>query len=126
MKNRLGLILIASLLTTAHEAGAAEGDASKGAAAFKQRCAACHSLEPKKNRVGPSLAGVLGRKIGSEQSFRYSQAYTKAPDSWTEAKLDSYMTDPAKMFPGSRMTIKVTSASDRANIIAYLKTNPKP
>jgi len=77
------------------------GDAAAGRQVFK-KCEACHSLEPGKNLVGPSLAGVVGRKAGSEPGYDYSPAMKQAKYIWSPATLDPYLTDPQKAVPGNR------------------------
>ena len=90
--------------------------------AFGQ-CAACHSAMPGMNGVGPSLAGVVGRKAGTLAGFSYSAAMTAYGKTWDEATLDAYLTSPAKVVPGTRMTYMGQSdPAKRAEIIAYLKT----
>jgi nitrite reductase (NO-forming) len=42
---------------------AVAGDAATGKQVFR-KCQACHSMEPGKNLLGPSLAGVINRKAG--------------------------------------------------------------
>jgi cytochrome c2 len=53
------------------------GDASAGRLVFR-KCQACHSIEPGKNMLGPSLAGVIGRKAGTEAGYNYSPAMKSA------------------------------------------------
>ena len=50
------------------------GDAARGARLFRVQCAACHSTEPGRNKVGPSLAGVYGRAYGAVPGYRYPPA----------------------------------------------------
>ena len=44
-------------------------DAAAGEAVFKKNCAICHTTEPGKNKIGPSLAGIVGRKAGSVPNY---------------------------------------------------------
>ncbi len=104
---------------------AALADAAGGAKLFKQKCAVCHSVTAGQNRVGPSLAGIFGRKVGAVPGFRYSPGYAGSKVKWDAAGLDKYLANPTGMFPGSRMGFKLPAAADRAAIIAYLRTNPK-
>ena len=100
------------------------------------RCKQCHTLEPGKNRVGPSLAGVFGRKAGVVVGFNYSAEYPAAGAkglAWNEEALDKYLANPRKFLveylgkpdAKTRMVFMLPKADERENIIAYLKQNPK-
>src|SRR6185312_8004016 len=73
-----------------------KGDAAAGRQTFR-KCQACHSLTPGKNLVGPSLAGVLGRKAGSLPNYNYSTAMKNANIVWNDKTLDAYLADPQKV-----------------------------
>ena len=91
-------------------------------AAFGQ-CAACHSVEPGMNGVGPSLVGVAGRKAGSVPGFAYSDANKASGLTWDEKTLDTYLTNPMKMVPGTKMTFAgLPDPAQRKAVIDYLKT----
>jgi cytochrome c len=91
-------------------------------ATFAQ-CAACHSVEPGKNGVGPSLAGVFGKKAGQAAGYAYSDANKNSGLTWDEATLDEYLTAPMKKVPGTKMTFAgLADPAKRAEVIAYLKT----
>jgi cytochrome c len=94
-------------------------DATAGGADFKQRCQTCHTGQP--NSIGPSLAGVVGRKAAST-SFNYSAALKTSGLTWTRATLDTFLTSPAKAVPGTRMLVATPDPKQRANLIAYLAT----
>ncbi len=124
MRTWMGVLTLAAVITMTSGAHAA-GDAANGAKLFKTKlCASCHTLKPEKNMTGPSLAGVFGRQVGTAAKFKFSPDYAKSKAKWDEKTLDAYLTDPKKMFASSRMTVKVPNAKDRADLIAYLKTNP--
>ena len=107
-------------MLAASSAGAA-GDATVGKQVFA-RCAACHSTTPGDNKVGPSLAGVLGRKSGAEPDYNYSPALKSANITWDEHTLDQFLTNPAADVHGTKMFVNVPDAADRQNVIAYLGT----
>lgn len=90
---------------------------------FKRFCMVCHTTEAGKNKIGPSLAGIVGRKAGSVPGFSYSDANKNSGVSWDEATLDTYLTDPKKFMPGTKMLFAgIKSADDRKALIAYLKS----
>ncbi len=111
--------LMAAMLATPALAG---GDATKGQQVFKQ-CALCHTNEAGKNKVGPSLFGVIGRKAGSEPGFSYSESMKNFGKTWTPEELDTYLQDPRKLVTGTKMIFPgLKKEDDRQNVIAYLET----
>jgi cytochrome c len=117
--NSLGVIATFSLGASA---GLAAGDSAAGQQFFATHCGACHATEPGVNKIGPSLAGVVGRKSGSAPGFNYSPALKEANITWDEKTLDQYLQNPTGDVHGSRMFLTVPSAADRQNAIAYLET----
>jgi cytochrome c len=86
------------------------------------QCASCHAATATAG-VGPGLLGVVGRLAGTAPGFRYSPAMKRARFAWDEAKLDAFLADPQKVVPGTLMPYSgMPSASDRAAVIAWLKT----
>jgi nitrite reductase (NO-forming) len=95
------------------------GDAAAGRLVFR-KCQACHSTEPGKALLGPSLAGVMGRKAGAEINYSYSPAMKQANVVWDAKSLDAYLADPQKVVPGNKMPFPgLKTAQDRADIIAF-------
>ena len=99
----------------------AEGDAAAGEKMFAH-CAPCHSTKPGENKVGPSLAGVLGRKAGTEPGFSYSSALKGQDITWNEASVNEWLQGPGKFVKGTKMIYSVPDEKDRQDVIAYLKT----
>jgi len=115
------LVLAAIAGGAAHAQGAPD-PAARGKLLFLQ-CAACHAVVPgAPAKVGPNLSGVVGRKSGTAEGFKYSAAMAKAGLTWDEATLDKWLTAPAKLVPGTTMLFPgVASEADRKAVIAYLK-----
>jgi len=87
------------------------------------QCAVCHQVKPGANSIGPSLAGVVGRKVASAAGYSYSPALKKVTGTWNEALLDKWLSGPAKFAPGTKMTFAgYPDAAKRKAVIAYLKT----
>src|SRR6476646_9973445 len=124
-----GLAAVALLALSAP--ALAQGDATKGKAAFA-KCGICHQVGPgAKTLVGPELNGTVGRKAASVADYSmYSAGMMKLGDSGfvcTEEYIDKWITDPKAMIPDSPMALAfqgIPDAKERADIIAYLKTLP--
>jgi alcohol dehydrogenase (cytochrome c) len=114
------LVLVAAALFLGQARAA--GDAAAGKTVFANQCSSCHTTEAGKNGFGPSLAGVLGRKAGGLAGFGYSPAMAHSGVSWDEKTLDEFLTSSTQKVPGTSMSVMLTNASDRANVIAYLET----
>lgn len=98
------------------------GDPVKGKAVFTQ-CATCHVKEIGVNKVGPSLAGVIGRPAGTVPGFRYSEANKGSGITWTEQELYVYLENPKAKIPGTIMAfVGLKDSQKRADVIAYLKS----
>ena len=98
-------------------------NAENGQKAFKQQCGLCHDTAAGKNRVGPSLFGVVGRKAGTAEGFHYSDGNKSSGLTWDQATLDKYLADPRGTVPGTTMTYAgVKNDEQRKDIIAYLAT----
>ena len=116
-------LLAASLATPTLAQPAPVGNAVAGAKVFNQ-CKTCHVVATGVNRVGPSLHGVIGRKSGTVPAYKYSAANLKSGAVWTEAVLFKYLEAPMKFMPGTKMAFAgLKKPQDRADVIAYLKTN---
>jgi cytochrome c len=90
---------------------------------FKVQCGACHAIEDGTNKVGPSLFGLIGRKSGSVEGFRYSAANRNSNITWTDEVLDNYLANPRAVIPGTNMPyIGLKNDTQRNNLIAYLET----
>jgi len=98
-------------------------DPKAGKRAFR-KCRSCHTSEKGgKNRVGPNLWNVVGRKKGSLESFRYSDAMKLKGGTWTFANLDTFLKNPRAFVVGTRMSIKGNrDPINRAALIGYLRT----
>lgn len=97
--------------------------AADGRPASFTQCVACHSVEPGKNGVGPTLAGVFGRKAGAEATYSYSAALKDSGLTWDEATLDKWLAAPMATVPGTRMSYAgQPDAAARKELIEYMKT----
>lgn len=131
----MGSKVYAALAVLALSAGAANaqaidtamggpGDAAHGQVLFKQRCAICHQPDKGgKNGVGPALYGAYGHTAGHSPGFAYTDKLKASGIVWTPEKLNQWIQKPASLVPGAKMVLApVTQAQDRADIIAFLRT----
>jgi cytochrome c len=119
---RAWVLAAAPAMMLAAAPASAEGDAAAGEKLFV-KCKTCHTLEAGKNKVGPSLAGLMGRPAASVADFNYSDAMKASGITWDESTLGEYLADPKGKVPGNKMVFPgMKKDEDRANLIAYLKT----
>lgn len=117
----LALVFHAVPLAVAQDVPA--GNAEAGQAVFNRQCMICHSVQPGQNKIGPSLAGIVGRHSAEAPKFNYSPALKEAGKTWDPAALDSYLADPRGYIPGARMIFAgLKDPTQRADVIAYLGT----
>ena len=110
-------------------AAAQEGNPEEGAEVFK-KCRACHDIGPDaKNKVGPILNDIIGRKAGTIEGFAYSEANKTAGGKglqWTEDVLLKYLANPLSFMPGTKMAFAgLKDEQDRRDLIAFLKKHSK-
>ena len=119
------LVFLTAFCAATTPALAQAGDATKGKGVFA-RCALCHDVKPGVKKVGPSLAGVFGRTSGTVSGFAYSPAMQNAKIKWDAKSLNAFLTKPGALVPSNRMAFAgIPNATDRANLIAYLKAEAK-
>jgi cytochrome c len=95
------LVVIAS---TAVTSAALAQDVAAGKTSFN-KCLACHAIgEGAKNKVGPELNGLDGRKAGTAPGYNYSDANKNSGITWNEAEFKEYIKDPKAKIPGTKMT----------------------
>lgn len=126
MKTSILFATLAAALVLAAPAHA-EGDAAKGEKVFA-KCKACHENQKGVNKVGPTLKGVVGRKAGAAEGFKYSEAMAaKGAEGlvWDEANIAAYLADPKGFIPKNKMAFPgLKKPEEVADVIAYLKAHP--
>jgi cytochrome c2 len=98
-------------------------DVSAGERLFKRYCGICHIAEKDSTRrlQGPNLWGLIGRKAGTVEGFRYTDANKNSGIVWTAETLDPYLTDPREVIKGTTMAfVGVKKPDERKAIIEYL------
>ena len=118
----ISALMLAALGALSLQAHAA-GDVEKGKDVFSTECAECHSVREGKNKKGPSLFAVVGRKAATVADATYSDALKASGILWSPDKVDAYVTAPKKLVLGGKMKYDgLASAAERADLIAYLAT----
>ena len=113
---------VAAAILAASSASAFAQDLAAGENSFK-KCLPCHSIgEGAKNKVGPELNGLEGRKSGTAEGYSYSEANKGSGITWDEAVFKEYITDPRVKIPGTKMVFAgIKNENERNNLWAYLK-----
>ncbi len=97
----------------------------KGKKVFN-KCKACHFVTKEKNKVGPHLVGIFGRKAGTVEGFKYSKAMKESGIEWSPETLAAYLKKPKKYVPGTKMVFAgLKKEKQIANLIAYLEEKSK-
>ncbi len=100
-------------------------DLEKGKNFVNKNCATCHDFSmPIKNKIGPSLANVLNRKIGNLENYKYSKALLNMNKEWNILNLYYFLEKPKEWAVGTKMSYRgITDSSKLLNTIKYLKEN---
>jgi cytochrome c len=115
----LYIILAAAVLS---KAGAAEAqDSAAGKAAFG-KCQACHAVGAgAKNKSGPELNGLAGRKAGATAGYQYSPALKSSGFAWDQTSFVDFMKNPRTKVPGNKMVFAgMKDQAEIAGLWAYL------
>ena len=129
---------VASTSSGASEGGAKElevvdikallamGDIGHGEKVFK-KCTACHMIAVDgKNKIGPNLWGVIGRKAGSVSDYNYSKAMVAYAKNWSFEEMNLYLIKPQAYIKGTKMAFAgLRKEKDRASVILYLNKNSR-
>jgi cytochrome c len=119
--NKLTLSVLVVVSSTAAASGALAQDAAAGKTSFN-KCMACHSIgEGAKNKVGPELNGLDGRKSGTAPDFSYSDANKKSGITWNKDQFLDYLKDPKAKIPGTKMVfVGIKNEKEANDLWAYI------
>jgi len=114
---RIALIIFGLSISAASAQDSAAGAISFG------RCLGCHAIGVgAKNRIGPQLNGIEGRKCGNVEGYSYSAANKDCAFSWNEAVFAEYIRDPKAKIPGTKKSISgIRDETEARNLWAYLR-----
>jgi cytochrome c len=115
-------VLVALLLTLTWSRAVLAQDVAAGEQSFK-KCAVCHAVgEDAKNKIGPELNGLDGRKAASVQGYSYSDANKKSGITWNDASFRDYIKDPKATLPGTKMVFAgIKNDQDVSDLWAFLR-----
>ena len=115
-------MVLAAIALAASTAAASAQDVAAGEQSFK-KCLPCHSVGPgAKNKVGPELNGLDGRKAGTADAFNYTEANKNSGITWSESVFKEYIKDPRAKIPGTKMVFAGIKNEQEVNDLwAYLK-----
>ena len=118
---QLILSALVLILSSAISSIALAQDVAAGKSSFN-KCMACHSIgEGAKNKVGPELNGLDGRKSGTAAGYSYSDANKNSGITWNEAQFKEYIKDPKAKIPGTKMAFAgIKSENEINNLWAYV------
>ena len=128
MVSKILLTLVAIAMAASMGAGSAFADedlAKVGEKTFKRKCKLCHEATKEKNKLGPNLVGIIGRKAGTVESFKkYSDALKNSGVVWDEESLTKWIAKPKEFIPGNNMKgfPGFKKEKDRQAVVAYLKS----
>jgi len=123
MRARYIFLLLILSMGTMSATGSALAETSLPMPSAFETCAGCHSVKPAQNFDAPSLAGVYGRRAGTEPGYTYSAAMKNSHILWDAATLDAYLTAPKKVVPNNQMAFDgLPDPRARAEIIRYLRS----
>jgi cytochrome c len=113
--------VVAVVVMMASSGAAVAQDAAAGENSFK-KCGPCHNIgEGAKNKVGPELNGLDGRKSGTAESYSYSDANKNSGITWNEANFKEYIKDPKAKIPGTKMAFAgIKNPQEINDLWAYL------
>ena len=116
MKNLISSALVVIASIAAASAALAQ-DADAGKASFN-KCLACHAVgEGAKNKVGPLLNGLDGRKSGTVEGYSYSKANKNSGITWNKDVFLEYIRDPKAKIPGTKMAFAGIKNEKEANAL---------
>ena len=102
-----------------------KADLEKGKIFVNKNCASCHDLNmPIKNKIGPSLANILNRKIGSLSDYKYSKTLINMDKEWNVANLYYFLEKPKEWAIGTKMSYRgISDTAKLINTIKFLREN---
>ena len=120
MKEKASYVVFAAALLAGAGAAVAQ-DSAAGKASFG-KCQVCHAVGTgAKNKLGPELNGLAGRKAGAVAGYPYSPALKTSGFAWDQASFAAFMQNPKTKVPGNKMAFAgMKDQAEIASLWAYL------
>ena len=118
---KLTLSALIVLASAAASSAALAQDVAAGKTSFN-KCLACHAVgDGAKNKVGPVLNGLQGRKSGTVEGYSYTEANKNSGITWDEATFKDYIKDPKAKIPGTKMVFAgIKNEQEASDLWAFL------
>ena len=114
-------VAIGTVVLAGFSGSASAQDVAAGETAFR-KCQPCHDVgDAARNKLGPILNGLDGRKAGTVNGYDYSEANKNSGIVWSEATFKEYIVDPAAKMPGTKMMFSDKNEKEIADLWGYLK-----
>jgi cytochrome c len=114
-------LMMSAVALVASTAAASAQDVAAGETSFG-KCRICHDVgEDAKNKLGPYLNGLDGRKAGSVEGVNYSAAIKNSGLIWNEETFKDFIKNPGAKIPGTMMFMTIPDAKEAGDVWAYLK-----
>jgi len=113
-------LMTAAIMMAATSVASAQ-DVGAGETSFR-KCSPCHDVgESARNKIGPKLNGLEGRKSGTIEEFSYTEANKNANITWNAESFKEYIADPPAKIPGTKMIFSgIKNDKESADLWAYL------
>jgi len=112
-------LALASLMGTA----SADESAPSGREVFERRCRICHGGTARAEfQIGPSLAGIIGKKAATQDSAVHSRSMIDSGIVWDRDSLRRFLADPSRAIPGTLMAADVTNPAELESLLDYLES----
>jgi cytochrome c len=114
-------VILAAVALAATMGMARAQDLAAGEQSFR-KCSPCHSVgEDARNKVGPQLNGLDGRKSGTAEDYSYSEANKNSGITWGVDTFKDYIQNPMAKISGTKMAFAgIKNETEIANLWAYL------
>ena len=121
MSTMMKTLMISAVALAASIGATLAQDAATGETSFA-KCRVCHDVgEDAKNKLGPILNGIDGRKAGSVEGVNYSPAMKASGITWSEEVFKDFIKNPAAKVPGTMMFITITDPKEAGDLWTYIK-----
>lgn len=123
---KLTLSAVVVVTSMAAASAALAQDAATGKTSFN-KCLACHAVgETAKNKVGPVLNGLEGRKSGTVEGYSYTEVNKNSGITWNKEQFLDYIKDPKAKIPGTKMVFAgIKNETEAADLWAFLASYDK-